>query len=130
MALHLNSSLFAIALRSVEELPLHRVHKRLPIKFANQDQRPAKSGSIYPCRWPCTSIRRYSPSPSDLSKNYPSIEFTRDCRLNSQIKISDLQNLVLYILADGPAPQFVAIRHRPPICRRITPPSSSQEIAD
>jgi RNA exonuclease 1 len=53
--------------------------------------------------------------PKAHSKNYPSIQFSQECRLNSQIKISDLQSLVLYILADGSAPQFVSIRHRPEI---------------
>lgn len=33
-------------------------------------------------------------------------------RLNSQVKINDLQSLVLYILADGPAPQWVAVSNR------------------
>jgi RNA exonuclease 1 len=53
--------------------------------------------------------------PKAHSKNYPSIQFSKECRLNSQIKISDLQGLVLYILADGSAPQFVSVRHRPEI---------------
>ena len=51
--------------------------------------------------------------PKHESKNYPAIEFSaKDCRLQSQIKISDLQNLTLYILADGQSPQFVSVRHR------------------
>jgi RNA exonuclease 1 len=53
--------------------------------------------------------------PKAHSKNYPSIQFSKECRLNSQIKISDLQSLVLYILADGSSPQFVSVRHRPEI---------------
>jgi RNA exonuclease 1 len=53
--------------------------------------------------------------PKSHSKNYPAIEFSKECRLQSQIKISDLQNLILYILADGPSPQFVSVRHRPEI---------------
>ena len=53
--------------------------------------------------------------PKANSSNYPAIKFSYDSRLQSQIKISDIQNLVLYILADGPSPQFVSIRHRPEI---------------
>ncbi|TAQ89547.1 hypothetical protein B7494_g2121 [Chlorociboria aeruginascens] len=53
--------------------------------------------------------------PKKESTNYPSIEFSKDSRLQSQIKISDLQNLVLYILTDCSAPQFVSVRHRPQI---------------
>jgi RNA exonuclease 1 len=53
--------------------------------------------------------------PKSDSKNYPAIEFSKECRLQSQIKISDLQNLILYILADGTSPQFVSVKHRPEI---------------
>lgn len=53
--------------------------------------------------------------PSAESTNYPSIDFHPDSRLQSQIKISDLQGLALYILADGTAPQWVSVRHRPQI---------------
>ncbi|KAB8292138.1 hypothetical protein EYC80_007881 [Monilinia laxa] len=46
--------------------------------------------------------------------NYPAITFAaKESRLSGQIKIGDLQSLVLYILADGMAPQFVSVRHRP-----------------
>ncbi|KFY93259.1 hypothetical protein V498_04509 [Pseudogymnoascus sp. VKM F-4517 (FW-2822)] len=53
--------------------------------------------------------------PKPHSLNYPSITFSADSRLQSQIKISDLQNLVLYLLADGSGPQWVSVRHRPEI---------------
>ena len=50
--------------------------------------------------------------PKPDTDNYPTIKFSSSSRLQSQIKISDLQSLVLYILADGTAPQFVSVRHR------------------
>lgn len=50
--------------------------------------------------------------PKPHSENYPAITFSPSSRLQSQIKISDLQNLVLYLLADASAPQFVSVRHR------------------
>jgi RNA exonuclease 1 len=50
--------------------------------------------------------------PKSNSSNYPSIKFSYDSRLQSQIKISDIQGLALYILADGPSPQFVSVKHR------------------
>jgi RNA exonuclease 1 len=53
--------------------------------------------------------------PKAHSANYPAIKFSYDSRLQSQIKISDVQNLVLYILADGTSPQFVSVKHRPEI---------------
>jgi RNA exonuclease 1 len=57
--------------------------------------------------------------PKTHSSNYPAIEFSKDSRLQSQIKISDLQNLVLYILTDAPSPQFVSVRHRPEIRKLV-----------
>ncbi|TVY82208.1 putative exonuclease, partial [Lachnellula suecica] len=50
--------------------------------------------------------------PKAHSGNYPAIEFSKESRLQSQIKLSDLQNLILYILTDSPSPQFVSVRHR------------------
>jgi RNA exonuclease 1 len=50
--------------------------------------------------------------PKSNSPNYPSITFSPTSKLQSQIKISDLQGLVLYVLADGPSPQWISVRHR------------------
>lgn len=50
--------------------------------------------------------------PKPHTDNYPAITFSSSSRLQSKIKISDLQNLVLYLLADASAPQFVSVRHR------------------
>jgi RNA exonuclease 1 len=43
--------------------------------------------------------------------NYPSISHSANSRLQSFVKIGDLQNLALYLLADGTAPQWCAVRH-------------------
>ncbi|KYG42870.1 hypothetical protein M433DRAFT_146391 [Acidomyces richmondensis BFW] len=43
------------------------------------------------------------------SDNYPAIRYSSHARLQSYVKISDLQNLTLYLLADAPAPQWVSI---------------------
>ncbi|KAI0997664.1 putative exonuclease [Podosphaera aphanis] len=59
--------------------------------------------------------KRAKKIPKQNSPNYPAITFSKECRLQSQIKISDLQSLILYILADGSSPQFVSVRHRPQI---------------
>ncbi|USP77304.1 RNA exonuclease 4 [Curvularia clavata] len=47
-----------------------------------------------------------------LQRSYPAIEHSHHARLNSHIKITDLQALVLYLLADGNAPQWVSVRSR------------------
>ena len=49
--------------------------------------------------------------PKKDSPNYPSISYSSRSRLQSAIKISDLQSLVLYILANGVSPQWVSVRH-------------------
>lgn len=47
-----------------------------------------------------------------LERNYPAIEHSHHARLQSHVKITDLQSLVLYLLADGNAPQWVSVRNR------------------
>ncbi|KAF2707735.1 hypothetical protein K504DRAFT_435677 [Pleomassaria siparia CBS 279.74] len=47
-----------------------------------------------------------------VDRNYPAIEHSNHARLQSKLKIQDLQALVLYLLADGNAPQWVSVRHR------------------
>lgn len=44
--------------------------------------------------------------------NYPEAKFSGSARLQSILKIGDLQALVLYLLADGTSPQWIAVRHR------------------
>ena len=43
--------------------------------------------------------------------NYPGLTFAELHKLQSSLKIHDLQNLVLYCLADGTSPQWVSVRH-------------------
>lgn len=45
------------------------------------------------------------------SQKYPSISHSSSSRLQSMVKVSDLQNLVLYMLADGPGPQWCAVKN-------------------
>ncbi|KAF2799999.1 hypothetical protein K505DRAFT_413237 [Melanomma pulvis-pyrius CBS 109.77] len=47
-----------------------------------------------------------------VARNYPAIEHSHHARQQSKLKITDLQSLVLYLLADGNAPQWVSVRHR------------------
>ncbi len=59
---------------------------------------------------PWETVERRS-SKKQKKNNYPAITHSAHARLQTHVKISDLQALVLYILADGPAPQWVAVRH-------------------
>ncbi|KAF2850701.1 hypothetical protein T440DRAFT_82789 [Plenodomus tracheiphilus IPT5] len=47
-----------------------------------------------------------------LQRSYPAIEHSHHARLQSHVKLADLQSLVLYLLADGNAPQWVSVRSR------------------
>ncbi|KAF2436572.1 hypothetical protein EJ08DRAFT_644905 [Tothia fuscella] len=50
-------------------------------------------------------------NPDKAKNNYPEINHSSNARLQSKIKITDFQSLVLYLLADGTAPQWVSVRH-------------------
>ena len=55
--------------------------------------------------------KRKKKLPKREGGNYPSIAHSSNSRLQSFVKLSDLQNLVLYLLADGSAPQWCAVKH-------------------
>jgi RNA exonuclease 1 len=45
-------------------------------------------------------------------KNYPSLSTSRQLHLKGKIKIASLQALVLYLLADGPSPPWIAVNNK------------------
>lgn len=59
-------------------------------------------------------------TPKPDGSNYPAITFSSQARLQSKIYITHLRDLVLYILADGTAPQWVSVRHRPHFKKVVT----------
>ncbi|KAF4547605.1 Exonuclease-like protein 2 [Elsinoe fawcettii] len=46
-----------------------------------------------------------------VEKNYPALLHSHHARLQSFVKLSDLQNLVLYLLADGTSPQWISVQN-------------------
>ncbi|KAF2682411.1 hypothetical protein K458DRAFT_390904 [Lentithecium fluviatile CBS 122367] len=54
-----------------------------------------------------------------LERHYPTIEHAHHARLQSHVKITDLQSLALYILADGHAPQWVSVKSRTSISQVV-----------
>ncbi|KJZ76538.1 hypothetical protein HIM_03874 [Hirsutella minnesotensis 3608] len=46
-------------------------------------------------------------------KNYPGLLFSANARISSKINLNQLRDLVLYIFADGPGPQWINVAHRP-----------------
>lgn len=56
------------------------------------------------------SKKRKRPAMKDKG-NYPSISHSSHSRLQGHVRLDDLQNLVLYLLADGKSPQWCSVRH-------------------
>ncbi|RCI07854.1 hypothetical protein L249_5807 [Ophiocordyceps polyrhachis-furcata BCC 54312] len=46
-------------------------------------------------------------------KSYPNFTFSKKARLSSKLNLSQLRDLIIYIFADGPAPQWITVGHRP-----------------
>jgi len=57
--------------------------------------------------------KRAKKTPKKDSSGYPAIVHAPTARLQNKIQVSDLRSLIVYILADGTAPQWVAVSHRP-----------------
>lgn len=57
--------------------------------------------------------------PGSNNSNYPTLSYSELHRLQTSIKISDLQNLVLYCLADGSSPQWVSLRHHRHVTKAV-----------
>ncbi|KAK6437404.1 hypothetical protein LTR95_006400 [Oleoguttula sp. CCFEE 5521] len=63
--------------------------------------------------------KRLKKEPTKEKGNYPSITHSSQARLQSMVKISDLQNLILYTLADGTGPQWCSVRHHANVRRVV-----------
>jgi RNA exonuclease 1 len=51
--------------------------------------------------------------PKSDSANYPSITFNYNAKLQAKVSLDQLRNLILYIFAEGTAPNWVSIGRRP-----------------
>ena len=58
-------------------------------------------------------VKKHKKVPGADSSRYPGIHFSQQARLQAKINVSSLRDLVLYIFADGTAPQWVSVKHRP-----------------
>lgn len=67
--------------------------------------------------------RKKNTRPKEIVKKqrntYPSLTYAELHRLQSSIKISDLQNLVLYCLADGVSPQWVSVQNHSRVTKAV-----------
>lgn len=89
--------------------------ERNKVADVNQELLSGQKWSTVPHR-PAAKKRKI---PRRDSSNYPSITLLSNSRHRSPIKISDLQDLVLYILGDGVSPQWICVRHYTAIRRVI-----------
>lgn len=51
--------------------------------------------------------------PKSGGGSYPAITFQPNARLNAKVNLHSVRDLVTYIFADGPAPQWITVTHRP-----------------
>lgn len=58
-------------------------------------------------------VKKAKKVPGADSNRYPGFHFSQQARLQSKINVSSLRDLILYIFADGPAPQWISVKHRP-----------------
>ncbi|KXX73040.1 RNA exonuclease 1 [Madurella mycetomatis] len=65
-------------------------------------------------------VKKAKKVPGAESSRYPGIHFSQQARLQSRINVSSLRDLILYIFADGPAPQWVSVKHRPEFRKIVT----------
>lgn len=67
--------------------------------------------------------RRDSHTQTALDKgkknNYPSVTYAALHTIQNSLKVSDLQSLLLYCLADGTAPQWLSVRHHGQIRKAV-----------
>lgn len=64
--------------------------------------------------------KRSKKLPKPDGGNYPAISFSSQARLQSKIYITHLRDLIVYIMADGTAPQWVSVKHRPQFRKVVT----------
>ncbi|KAK4103138.1 hypothetical protein N658DRAFT_494463 [Parathielavia hyrcaniae] len=65
-------------------------------------------------------VKKHKKIPGAASSRYPGISFSEQARLQAKINVSSLRDLILYIFADGPAPQWVSVKHRPEFRKIVT----------
>ncbi|KAK3936292.1 RNA exonuclease 1 [Diplogelasinospora grovesii] len=58
-------------------------------------------------------VKKQKKVPGRDKSRYPAIVFSDQAKLQAKVNLPSLRDLILYIFADGPAPQWVAVKHRP-----------------
>jgi RNA exonuclease 1 len=84
-----------------------------------EDRRDTDNGDDWEVAGSKRSKKRKK-APAKEKGNYPEIGHSAHARLQSYVKIYDLQNLALYLLADGTAPQWCSIKHHSNVRKVVT----------
>ena len=58
-------------------------------------------------------VKKAKKVPKPGKGGYPALTFSPNARLQSMINLNNLRDLVTYIFADGPGPQWISVSHRP-----------------
>ena len=103
------------ALAQLRGEPLPTLKKASPEKVAspNKEQDDADEHSDSG-EWQTVKAKKQKKHPK-----YPGLGYSELHRLHDYVKLQDLQNLLLYCIADAPGPQFVHVRHRNKVERAV-----------
>lgn len=66
------------------------------------------------------SKKKQKKIPKSDGKTYPSISFNYNAKLQAKVSLDQLRSLILYIFAEGTAPQWVSISNRPQFRKIVT----------
>ncbi|KAK9773670.1 putative Exonuclease domain-containing protein [Seiridium cardinale] len=66
------------------------------------------------------SKKKQKKIPKSEGSNYPSISFNYNAKLQAKVSLDQLRNLILYVFAEGTAPQWVSISNRPQFRKIVT----------
>ncbi|KAK4649391.1 uncharacterized protein QC761_118450 [Podospora bellae-mahoneyi] len=58
-------------------------------------------------------VKKHKKIPTPNSARYPALHFSEKSRLQSKVNLSAFRDLILYLFADGPAPQWISVSQRP-----------------
>lgn len=90
-----------------------------PLDGTNDEPKDPDNGDDWEVAGSKRSKKRKK-APAKEKGNYPEIGHSAHARLQSYVKIYDLQNLALYLLADGTAPQWCSIKHHSNVRKVVT----------
>ncbi|KAM7193748.1 RNA exonuclease 1 [Rhypophila sp. PSN 637] len=65
-------------------------------------------------------VKKHKKIPTTDSSRYPAFIFSPQARLQSKVNLSQIRDLILYLFANGTAPQWISVKHRPEFRKVVT----------